>query len=285
MRQTHSVIVHLISFPSTTIHHSPSPVSLKEESSCLTLWDKVAWKQVQGRKCKEINKGHKCSTPERERVKEGPCSKPTQNLFVLWKGITASDNLYILRHPHKICRSSQEFGSKALRLNLDKAKKVGRKRESTLAPTPSDSCWSASTCLSSEEAVEEASLWWRVRPVHVQVRAQCPVSLVDIDFFEALHLNHLQREEGWVILLDTIHSLVVVDSNSCSLICKTTVTAAGLDMGIFNVKQHPTTVLYTFNNCCRHVQSHFLTPNSIKTHSSFLFDLLPTIITLSPILR
>lgn len=62
-----------------------------------------------------------------------------------------------------------------------------------LAPTPSDSWRSTSTCLSSEQAVEEASLWWRVRPIHVQVWAQLPVSLVDVDFFEALHLYHLQR--------------------------------------------------------------------------------------------
>lgn len=82
-------------------------------------------------------------------------------------------------------------------LSLDKAwrKKQGRKerrkRASTLAPTPSDSWRSTSTCLSSEQAVKEASLWWRVRPVHVQVRAQRPISLIDVDFFEALHLNHL----------------------------------------------------------------------------------------------
>lgn len=57
-------------------------------------------------------------------------------------------------------------------LSLDKAwreKKEGRKRASTLAPTPSDSWRSTSTCLSSEQAVEEASLWRRIRPVHVQV--------------------------------------------------------------------------------------------------------------------
>lgn len=62
-----------------------------------------------------------------------------------------------------------------------------------LAPTPSDSWRSASTCLSSEQAVEEAPLWWRVRPVHVQVWAQLPVCLVDVDFFEAFHFYHLQR--------------------------------------------------------------------------------------------
>lgn len=59
-------------------------------------------------------------------------------------------------------------------LSLDKAwgekgRKERRKRGSTLAPTPSDSWRSTSTCLSSEQAVEEASLWWRIRPVHVQV--------------------------------------------------------------------------------------------------------------------
>lgn len=56
-------------------------------------------------------------------------------------------------------------------LSLDKA--VGGEKEEKvqvpLAPTPSDSRRSASTCLSSEQAVEEASLWWRVRPVYVQV--------------------------------------------------------------------------------------------------------------------
>lgn len=75
-------------------------------------------------------------------------------------------------------------------------KRKRRKRGSTLAPTPSDSCRRTSTCLSSEQAVEEASLWWRVRPVHVQVWAQRPVSLVDIDFFEALHLIHLHGNRG-----------------------------------------------------------------------------------------
>lgn len=86
-------------------------------------------------------------------------------------------------------------------LSLDKAlgkkrSKESRKKGSTLAPTPSHSCRSTSTCLSSEQAIEEASLWWRVRPVHVQVWAQCPVCLVNVDFFEALHLDHLhtQRE-------------------------------------------------------------------------------------------
>lgn len=69
--------------------------------------------------------------------------------------------------------------------------KQSKRRGSTLAPTPSDSRSSASTCLSSEQTVEEASLWRRVGSVHVQVRAQRPVCLVDVDFFEALHLNHL----------------------------------------------------------------------------------------------
>lgn len=40
------------------------------------------------------------------------------------------------------------------------------------------------TDLSSEQAVEEASLWWRVRPVHVEVWAQCPVCLVNVDFLD-----------------------------------------------------------------------------------------------------
>lgn len=69
-------------------------------------------------------------------------------------------------------------------------------RGSTLAPTPSNSCRSTSTCLSSEQAVEEASLWWRVGSVHVQVWAQGPVRLVDIDFFKAAHFNHLQRDRS-----------------------------------------------------------------------------------------
>lgn len=71
-------------------------------------------------------------------------------------------------------------------------KKERRKRAGTLAPTPADSRRSASTCLSSEQAVEEASLWWRIGPVHVQVWAERPVSLIDIDFFETLHLDHLE---------------------------------------------------------------------------------------------
>lgn len=82
-----------------------------------------------------------------------------------------------------------------------------------LAPTPSDSRRSASTCLSSKQAVEEASLWWRVRPVYVQVWAQLPVSLVDVDFFEALHFYHLQRvtrvfspDLHWVTHLDHFQS-------------------------------------------------------------------------------
>lgn len=79
-------------------------------------------------------------------------------------------------------------------LSLDKA--MGGKKEGKvqvpLAPTPSDSRRSTSTCLSSKQAVEEASLWWRVRPVYVQVWAQLPVSLVDVDFFEALHFYHLR---------------------------------------------------------------------------------------------
>lgn len=57
-------------------------------------------------------------------------------------------------------------------LSLDKAMGGGEKEEKVqvpLAPTPSDSRRSTSTCLSSEQAVEEASLWWRVRPVYVQV--------------------------------------------------------------------------------------------------------------------
>lgn len=75
-------------------------------------------------------------------------------------------------------------------------RKERRKRGSTLAPTPSDSWRSASTCLSSEQAVEEAPLGRRVGPVHVQVRAQRPVRLVDVDLFEALHLDHLWRTRG-----------------------------------------------------------------------------------------
>lgn len=90
--------------------------------------------------------------------------------------------------------SHVEFGQ-----GLGKKREERRKRGSTLAPTPSNSCRSTSTCLSSEQAVEEASLWWRVRPVHVQVWAQRPVCLVDVDFFKALHLNHLQRTRGRVI--------------------------------------------------------------------------------------
>lgn len=81
--------------------------------------------------------------------------------------------------------------------SLDKALRGRGRKEGKvqvpLAPTPSDSWRSTSTCLSSEQAVKEASLWWRVGPVHVQVWAQLPVSLVDVDFFEALHLYHLQR--------------------------------------------------------------------------------------------
>lgn len=94
-------------------------------------------------------------------------------------------------------------------LGLNKArgkregKNEGTKKASTLSPTPSDIWRSTSTCLSSEQAVEEASLWWRVRPVHVQVRAQRPVSLVDVDFFEALHLNHLQKMRRLVIHCDS----------------------------------------------------------------------------------
>lgn len=81
------------------------------------------------------------------------------------------------------------------RLSLDetwKRRSKERRRGSTLAPTPSDSCRSASTCLSSEQSVEEASLWRRVGSVHVQVLAQRPIRLIDVDFFEALHLDHLQ---------------------------------------------------------------------------------------------
>lgn len=79
-------------------------------------------------------------------------------------------------------------------LGLDEAFGGGEgKVQVPLAPTPSDSWRSASTCLSSEQAVEEAPLWWRVRPVHVQVWAQLPVCLVDVDFFEAFHFYHLQR--------------------------------------------------------------------------------------------
>lgn len=105
------------------------------------------------------------------------------------------------QQPHiQIPQETQLCLDKAL--GEKKGRKESRKRGSTLAPTPSDSCRSTSTCLSSEQAVEEASLWWRVRPVHVQVWAQRPVCLVDIDFFEALHLNHLKRTRYWIIYPD-----------------------------------------------------------------------------------
>ncbi len=119
-------------------------------------------------------------------------------------------------------------------------KKEGRKEgkeRSTLAPTPSDSWRSTSTCLSSEQAIEEASLWWRIGPVHVQIRAQRPVSLIDIDFFEALHLNHLQKTRDLVIYLEKTlfttqpPSLVAVDLSG---------------LGIQDVNDHLYTLSYTY---------------------------------------
>ena len=66
------------------------------------------------------------------------------------------------------------------------------RRRNTLTPSPTHCgrC-GASTCLSPEQAVEEASLGRRVGPVHVQVGAQDTIQLIHVDLFEAFHLNHL----------------------------------------------------------------------------------------------
>ena len=86
----------------------------------------------------------------------------------------------------------------------------GRKEGGTSAPAPSDRrSGRAGTCLSSEKAVEEASLRRRVGAVHVQVGAERPVRLVHVDLLEALHLDHLRpgggggvrtegRRDGWI---------------------------------------------------------------------------------------
>lgn len=144
-------------------------------------------------------------------------------------------------------------------LSLDKAWKYSRrKRRSTLAPTPPDSCRSTSTCLSSEQAVEEASLWWRIRPIHVQIGAQRPVGLVDVDFFEALHLNHLPKgregELSWRLTgeLGSMRGVCVSVREGGPFIYNTTLSTDGClsvrsGLSLKDVNEHLRTVSYTYS--------------------------------------
>ena len=69
---------------------------------------------------------------------------------------------------------------------------------STLTPTTSHGGGrggrrASTTCLSSEQPVEEPSLWRWVGSVHIQIRTQQALGLIDVDLLKTLHLNHLER--------------------------------------------------------------------------------------------
>ena len=120
------------------------------------------------------------------RYKDLPRWQTTKS--IIWpvlKHHRTKDHIVPWRPPPPLVQTGKQEGVEGIVIEKD------REKVSTLTPTPSDRRGSATTCLASEEAVKEASLWWGVGAVHVQVGAQRPVRLIHVDLLEALHLNHL----------------------------------------------------------------------------------------------